>query len=74
MPTPKRDDTLHQPHTGRASEFVRQQARTAQDRIVRSPLEELLAEGITSGRGVKATPNFWKALKAEATAKARPQA
>ena len=50
---------------GNVSEYFRTLLREAQQREKEQRLEELLLEGLESGKGVEATPEFWSKLKAE---------
>lgn len=46
-----------------ASEYIRELVREAQKRVAREKLETLLLEGLNSGPGVEATPQFWDDLR-----------
>ncbi len=77
MPTPMRAFILERMRSGswgNVSEYFRHLVRTDQERLARERLESLLAEGLASGRAVKATPEFWEALKTEAIQRAKPTA
>lgn len=50
---------------GNVSEYFRTLLREAQQRERDRRLEELLLEGLESGEGVAATPEFWAGLKAD---------
>jgi antitoxin ParD1/3/4 len=50
---------------GNVSEYFRTLLREAQERESQRRLEELLLEGLESGEGVEATPEFWSGLKAD---------
>ena len=75
MPHPMRAFVLERMRSGswgNVSEYFRHLVRADQERVARERLESLLAEGLASGRSVKATPAFWEALKAEAIEQAKP--
>ena len=50
------------------SEYFRALVREQQAKEADGQLEALLLEGLESGEDIKVTPEFWKDLKAEATA------
>jgi antitoxin ParD1/3/4 len=49
-----------------ASEYIRELIRADEKARSRERLEELLLEGLNSGNGEEATPEFWKKLWTEA--------
>lgn len=51
---------------GNVSEYVRGLLRAAQARDADAQLETLLLEGLTSGRDIALTPDFWRELKVDA--------
>jgi antitoxin ParD1/3/4 len=51
---------------GNVSEYVRGLLRAAQEKDADTRLETLLLEGLTSGRDISLTPDFWQELKADA--------
>ena len=50
---------------GNVSEYFRTLLREAQQRETERRLEELLLEGLDSGEGIDASPEFWAGLKAD---------
>jgi antitoxin ParD1/3/4 len=48
---------------GNASEYIRDLIRSDQKRRAEERLEELLLEGLNSGRVVEVTPDFWAKKK-----------
>lgn len=52
-----------------ASEYFRELVRERQRHRAQEQLESLLLEGIESGPGIEATPEYWANLKAEFLAK-----
>ena len=52
---------------GNASEYFRTLLREAQAKEEDARLEALLLEGLTSGKDIPLTKEFWSALKAEAS-------
>ena len=53
---------------GNVSEYFRALVREQQTKEADSQLEELLLEGLESGKDIEVTPEFWKDLKTEAAA------
>lgn len=53
---------------GNVSEYFRTLLREAQANEEAARLERLLLEGLASGDGVPATPEFWRELKNDAAA------
>jgi antitoxin ParD1/3/4 len=53
---------------GNVSEYFRALVREQQAKEADSQLEELLLEGLESGKDIEVTPEFWQDLKAEAAA------
>jgi antitoxin ParD1/3/4 len=51
---------------GNVSEYVRSLLRAEQAKLTDARLEELLLEGLASGRDIAVTPQFWRELKADA--------
>ncbi len=51
---------------GNVSEYFRSLLREAQAKEEDARLEALLLEGLASGDGMEASPEFWRDLKAEA--------
>lgn len=51
---------------GNVSEYFRSLLREAQAKEQGARLEALLLEGLSSGDGIRLTPEFWRDLKAEA--------
>jgi antitoxin ParD1/3/4 len=51
---------------GNVSEYVRGLLRQAQAKDADARLEALLLEGLTSGKDIPLTQQFWKELKADA--------
>ena len=45
------------------SEYVRDLLRAAQERKTNERLQQLLLEGMESGEGIEATPEFWTQIK-----------
>lgn len=51
---------------GNVSEYVRGLLRAAQTKNTDAQLETLLLEGLTSGKDITLTQDFWRELKADA--------
>ena len=51
---------------GNVSEYVRGLLRTAQEREADSKLEAMLVEGLTRGKDIPVTPEFWSELRRDA--------
>ena len=51
---------------GNVSEYVRGLLRSAQEREADARLGALLAEGLTRGKDIPVTPEFWRELRSDA--------
>jgi antitoxin ParD1/3/4 len=60
------DREVHTKGYGNVSEYVRGLLRDAQSREADSRLETLLVEGLTLGKDIPLSPEFWNELKQDA--------
>lgn len=59
---------------GNVSEYFRTLLRDAQQREADRRLEELLLEGLESGEGIEATPEFWAGVISRASSTKKSKA
>lgn len=74
LPSPLRrwvDQVVAKGGYGSASEYFRELVRADQKRRAVEKLESMLLEGLASGPGEEATPEWWAARRAEVIARAK---